>query len=50
MSTLVIPSNDLSIFVTLKYPQLYLFIDFRRDLITTGPTISDLLYCRKNGI
>ena len=50
MSTLVIPSNDLSIFVTLKYPRLYLFIDFRGLLIATGPTISDLLYCRKNGI
>ena len=50
MSTLVIPSNDLSIFVTLKYPRLYLFIDFRGLLIATGPTNSDLLYCRKKCI
>ena len=50
MSTLAIPSNDLSIFVTLRHPRLYLFIDFRGLLIATGPTTSDLLYCRKNGI
>ena len=50
MSILVIHSNDLSIFVTLKYPRLYLFIDFRRLSIATGPTISDLVNCRNNVI